>query len=630
MNQTESMTLASCAIFIIVSLAYCYCKQRSRYIFLSYMTKDIECYGNISAAINIHYASTHGYSFLLVRRTSVTGDISAANDNTSGSDNPQIELYKDDSVTLLDVPLVDKLDVTDERWNKIVLLSSFLQYFANSNHATTDYIVWLDSDLIIIDMDLDLDAYTNAANRAATAIELVISRDSRPEHGMANTGFVAFKVSKWSVALIDKWWSEYNRGSISDQGVFNHMWRKNVDDIRRYTLLLDSNTLNSEFPSYKYHTPLNQVLHLAGEKNDFRAAVFSHAYKALSNSCSTVAEHHTNDCCEIPEQLGLSRTTLQRIRKELCLSIVEEIFYNISMTTAACAVDSVKHNIQKVIQLGYGDPYFRAVIPLNTNSSSSSYSIGNSLLADVLNQEIVDVDDENKVIGFVLEWIYNETAILHHRNSQSIGVSTAAFLTVLQSAIDTAFELLEYYAKIATDSNRHDYDDRIKSIIDDEDAHIDTLIEMSSVHSKAVAYYYRFKLNVYVANRCVDGDYDITTSILAWRNVFPSLIQIDKLSRSPVDPTVLFAALSDDLKDEAAECFSMLAMCLCRKQADTSDSDGIETSGVLLHEGVQAAMMSLYLSHMVWGGADAVVPAHVMPQLQQRRRILVDICGYTA
>ena len=97
----------------------------------------------------------------------------------------------------------------DQRWNKVkiieVLLSQLQQQYRNqstssssssssslssasSSSSQVEYIIWMDSDLIILNFDFD---FNHITTRYPTA-DIIISRDAYPDNGMVNTGMINY------------------------------------------------------------------------------------------------------------------------------------------------------------------------------------------------------------------------------------------------------------------------------------------------------------------------------------------------------------------------------------------------------------------------------------------------------
>jgi hypothetical protein len=90
----------------------------------------------------------------------------------------------------------------DQRWNKVkiieVLLSQLQQHMYRNQSSSSsssssspdssqvEYIVWMDSDLIILNFNFD---FNHITTRYPTA-DIIISRDAYPDNGMVNTGMI--------------------------------------------------------------------------------------------------------------------------------------------------------------------------------------------------------------------------------------------------------------------------------------------------------------------------------------------------------------------------------------------------------------------------------------------------------
>ena len=92
----------------------------------------------------------------------------------------------------------------DERWNKIKIVRDLMEEDAVNEGS---YVVWMDADLILLDLNWRLDDII----AMYASHDLIISRDSAPESGMVNTGLMIFRVSKWSRDFLDIWWESHDR-----------------------------------------------------------------------------------------------------------------------------------------------------------------------------------------------------------------------------------------------------------------------------------------------------------------------------------------------------------------------------------------------------------------------------------
>jgi hypothetical protein len=164
----------------------------------------------------------------------------------------------------------------DQRWNKVKILEDALEVDKGwASHS--DYIVWLDSDLIFLDLGLSLrdvvDAYPES--------DMIMSADKDLSLGVANTGLVIVKNTAWSRSFLNLWWNSYNKSLGMDQHVLTKLWESGQPDIQNHITILRQDALNSAFPSWLKQQPYNQVLHLAGANKEMRQRAFQYGLKQI-------------------------------------------------------------------------------------------------------------------------------------------------------------------------------------------------------------------------------------------------------------------------------------------------------------------------------------------------------------
>ena len=142
------------------------------------------------------------------------------------------------------------------------------------------YVVWLDSDLIVLHHDsLRLEALVHAHPEA----HLLLSRDPRAENGAANTGCIIARVSAFTRLFLSQWWGEAPRRLDGmDQHAFQQLYQALPGGERdKLIALLPPSAVNSDHPVWLMHTPQNPVLHLVGMNSVVRRAVFRGAFRQL-------------------------------------------------------------------------------------------------------------------------------------------------------------------------------------------------------------------------------------------------------------------------------------------------------------------------------------------------------------
>ena len=142
----------------------------SSFTLVSYLTRNIIDYAKFSTAVNIAYAEQNQYSFEIT--SPETGD---------------------------------EFDKTDQRWNKVKIVERML----SQNRSGNEYVVWLDSDLIIVDLGMKLELIVQEYPDS----DVIISLDADPEgiYSIVNTGFIIIRCSEWSKDFFRTWWGDKTR-----------------------------------------------------------------------------------------------------------------------------------------------------------------------------------------------------------------------------------------------------------------------------------------------------------------------------------------------------------------------------------------------------------------------------------
>lgn len=147
-------------------------------------------------------------------------------------------------------------DINDQRWNKVMILSEALNTWAKK----IDYIVWIDADLIVLNMNLNIN---NIIEQYLWA-DMIISRDPVLENGIINSGMMIIKNSNYSKTFLDKWWKSFDHSKGMDQLVFDKLYKSNVFESSKHFALLEPDEINSNFPAWINQKSYNPILHLAG------------------------------------------------------------------------------------------------------------------------------------------------------------------------------------------------------------------------------------------------------------------------------------------------------------------------------------------------------------------------------
>jgi hypothetical protein len=199
--------------------------NNNKIAFVSYSTSHINDYSPYAYAINSIYVNNNNY--ILKWESEETG----ANYNNN-----------------------------DQRWNKVLILLEALKTWAKN----IDYIVWIDADLIVLDMNLNI----NNLIKHYLWADMIISRDPVLENGIINSGMMIIKNSNYSKFFLKKWWNSFDHNKGMDQLVFDKLYKSNVFESSKHFALLEPDEINSYFPAWINQKSYNPILHLAGARYD--------------------------------------------------------------------------------------------------------------------------------------------------------------------------------------------------------------------------------------------------------------------------------------------------------------------------------------------------------------------------
>ena len=297
-----SADLLACTLNVSKALA------GTRFTLISYSTKNILDYGVYSLAVNVAYAEQNGYDFLL----------------TSPESGHEYDSF-------------------DQRWNKVKIISEMLR---NENYSSSEYFVWLDSDLIILDFAMKLEGIIDQYPSG----DLIVSRDADPAgiFSIANTGFIIVKRSVWSIEFLATWWgTPITRATGTDQHIFTTLWNSNHEIFSNHIVLLAPDAINTKRPATLFHMPYNQVIHMIGSVPSHRIAVFKSAFMDI---CDALGRKDVNE--SMPSfQLGITRSYLQELESNVLNSRVGKIKELYEHHMIMSASDLTWFDLQEVIRI---------------------------------------------------------------------------------------------------------------------------------------------------------------------------------------------------------------------------------------------------------------------------------------
>ena len=213
------------------------------------MTPNLRSYGAYAYACTAVYCAERGYKLLLqdpaglralyTASSTVSASASASASVSASASGPADRNSRDKRTEEMRPPLLyDDLgdEGRDQRWTKVWLLHQAVTDRLASGRCTGTgtgtgqecYLVWMDSDLIAVDMHLRLERYTASFPHAG----LLASRDFKQEHGVINSGFLIVRVGPWAERCLRAWWTQYPRQQWSDQGAFSRLAHDAVLQVR--------------------------------------------------------------------------------------------------------------------------------------------------------------------------------------------------------------------------------------------------------------------------------------------------------------------------------------------------------------------------------------------------------------
>lgn len=165
-----------------------------------------------------------------------------------------------------------------------------------------EYLLWVDADMIVLDLGLRLEQVAAEHPNA----HILISAEHAGSSTLINSGAVLVRNTEWSRKFLSEWWSFADRKLYSDQEQFDMLYKahKETFDLDNKIHILPPDALNtvlrilqyllvlfslpSHFwriqdpPAMTMQKPHNQVLHLMGEHSPYRIRAFK---AALENIC---------------------------------------------------------------------------------------------------------------------------------------------------------------------------------------------------------------------------------------------------------------------------------------------------------------------------------------------------------
>jgi tetratricopeptide (TPR) repeat protein len=274
-------------------------------------------------------------------------------------------------------PSMSNPEPTDARWSKVALLSEALDPHGGWG-KDLDYVVWFDADLVVLDLDLRMEAVAAAHPRA----HVLVSAEHAGSSTMINSGAILVRNSAWTRNFLRDWWNYADRSLYSDQEQFDLLYQRLSKADRARIVVLAPDALNSDPPAMTTLQPHNRVLHLMGDHTPFRQAVFRGAFEAICGAArvgksESVSVGHDGQRGRkvwerpwepLPPQLGVSRASLLELTLDTYSAEVEGSFDHFESQAAlgegslsearrlANAVHHVAHALEVKEQSGQAPP----------------------------------------------------------------------------------------------------------------------------------------------------------------------------------------------------------------------------------------------------------------------------------
>jgi len=170
-----------------------------------------------------------------------------------------------------------------------------------------DYILWVDADLIILDMNFDVLDLVALHPEA----DILISAESAGSSTLVNSGSILVKNSQFSRKFLRSWWgSSDDRIFYSDQEQFDLLYHR-LGEMKTNIAILPPEAMNSDPPAMTKQKGSHKILHLMGEHNEFRAHSFSSGFREICRVLQSDSSKNTShDIQRLKPQLNIIQENL--------------------------------------------------------------------------------------------------------------------------------------------------------------------------------------------------------------------------------------------------------------------------------------------------------------------------------
>lgn len=217
----------------------------------------------------------------------------------------------------------ESYDEREPMWNKILLLQKYVN--------TYDYLVWIDADIQINNMDIKLESFIFDYMGSK---DIMMSEDSG---GELNTGVWFFRNCELSSRMLKLVYElPMLAGNFHEQGVFETLYRKNLFNLKERCRILsevEQTVFNSSFYAYK---PGGWCIHYLGIKAPSRLTEVMNLHYPWTLDNETLAEKAQRDAIaaqhvsqmRTPCATRYAAPVLPKIKIGICTLLIGEKYAN--------------------------------------------------------------------------------------------------------------------------------------------------------------------------------------------------------------------------------------------------------------------------------------------------------------
>lgn len=280
-DPLKLLGIEKCCEFIENPVALMQCANTSSNVNMARVIESIEGYGGPTLGVGIvTYATEDIWNYTAY---------SLAVNEAYAEHNGYIMLHLD--------PATAKFDDFDARWNKIKILEEAL-HPDRGWARNLDYVMWVDADLIFLDLGLRLEQVAAEYPKA----DVIISAEHAGSSTLVNSGTVMVRNTRWGRQFLSDWWNFGARKLFSDQEQFDLLYESRRSEMQQHIAILPPDALNSDPPAMTKQKPHNQVLHLMGEHTHYRMKAFGSAFAEICRKVSD-AKNNVSPSAPLAQQL---------------------------------------------------------------------------------------------------------------------------------------------------------------------------------------------------------------------------------------------------------------------------------------------------------------------------------------